>query len=324
MSSSQRRSPYVSFNYACNLHCDYCFSSGFDKKYKEKMMSTKDFSALVEWLVKQDINSIGLFGGEPTLHPKFNDFIDHVRGRISVFVPTNGLFTDKKRKAFKGGAIKGAILHLNPKKTYSKKQWTLLNENTSFLNSLGLLVSGIRIIVSSSPIDQEEVLSFCQLHGIGCLDVAFARPGAFGGNAFLSLARTQEYLPAIEKNILFFRKNGLSAFIASNLPYCFAEKYLYLFNSSIEKASPQGVCYLTDGEFDASVIIQPDLTTNVCMGLPFLNSKRIIEYRTFDEVKDVFKKDFEALREKPIFPKCIKCKHFNRDCYGGCLSYKLL
>jgi len=322
MSKIIKRSPYISFTYSCNLNCDYCFAKGLRVKNRG-FISFDDLVLVVEWLVKQGVRSVGLFGGEPTFHPEFNKLICYAASKISIFLPTNGLFEESKKIPFLKGEIKGVVLHFNLKAAYMKSDWELFNRNAEFLSSLNILTS-VRFVIDSMPLPKKEILSFYRKHRVP-FGFAFAKPGAFKKNRFLALQKIKETMSLIEKDILSLRKNGINAFITGSLPFCFVEDYLHLFSSNSDEPYPrQGACCLTeDGEFDASIIIQPDLTTNICMGLPLLNPKRIVEYETLDEAKKFFEKDFLRIQKQPLFKECKKCEYYNNYCYGGCLAYKL-
>jgi len=317
-----KRSPYIALTYNCNLSCDYCSSKGLHERNK-KNISVKDFMLVIDWLVKQGVKSIALIGGEPTLHPEFNELMSYAGKKIAIFLPTNGLFGERIKIPFSKQEIRGVTLHLNAKTMYSENDWKLFNQNAIYLYNLNILTN-IGFVIKTAPLPREEILSFCQKYKT-TLSLAFARPSAFGKNNFLTFYQIKKLFSLIEKDIMFFREKGIKTAMFSNLPICIAENYRSLFSYNSSDLSPNlGTCCSTiDGKFDASIVIHPDLTTNICMALPLSNPKRIIEYKSLDEAKKFFAKDFAKIQKKPLFKKCKMCELYNNSCHGGCLVRKL-
>ena len=62
--------PNIMLTYRCNLHCPYCFANEFVNKQNTDI-SVSNFRKAVDFLTRTGTASIGLIGGEPTLHPAF-------------------------------------------------------------------------------------------------------------------------------------------------------------------------------------------------------------------------------------------------------------
>jgi len=317
-----KRYPYIALTYDCNLNCDYCASNGLYERNK-KNISTKDFVLVIDWLLKQGVKSIALIGGEPTLHPKFNELMSYAGKKIAIFLPTNGLFGVRKRIPFSKQEIRGVTLHLNARVMYSENDWKLFNENAIYLSNLNILTN-VGFVIKEVPLPREEILSFCQKHKT-TLSLAFARPSAFGKNIFLTFNQIKKSFSLIEKDIIFFRERGIKTALLSNLPICLVKNHWSLFSYNSNDLPPNlGTCCSTlDGEFDASIVIHPNLTTSVCMALPLSNPKRIIQYKSLDEAKNFFANSFAKIQKQPLFKKCEMCELYNNSCHGGCLVRKL-
>lgn len=77
---------------ACNLRCNYCFASGAIEQANTEFMSWPDLGRVVEYHVRWGLKSLKIVGGEPTLHPRFLDFLDVLRAQEQIehlFVYTN-------------------------------------------------------------------------------------------------------------------------------------------------------------------------------------------------------------------------------------------
>lgn len=85
--------PNIMLTYRCNLRCPYCFANEFVGESSEEI-SLEDFDTALEYLTKGAPVRVGLIGGEPTIHPHFDEIlrrtIDNPRvASITVF--TNGI-----------------------------------------------------------------------------------------------------------------------------------------------------------------------------------------------------------------------------------------
>jgi MoaA/NifB/PqqE/SkfB family radical SAM enzyme len=83
---------FISFiiTYRCNLNCDFCYQ----KSYKKTKQLDLDFDDLS--IIHKNINyffkpKIHIFGGEPTLHPKFSEIVNFFeKNKYKVYLTTNG------------------------------------------------------------------------------------------------------------------------------------------------------------------------------------------------------------------------------------------
>lgn len=89
--------PNIMLTYRCNLHCSYCFANEFVNKDKTDI-TLGNFMKAVSFITEEGKTHVGLIGGEPTLHPGFQTFMDLLieNPLISgVTVCTNGLLMDR-------------------------------------------------------------------------------------------------------------------------------------------------------------------------------------------------------------------------------------
>jgi len=81
---------YVQFypTLRCNLSCSFCFNRGIASRAD---VTVRDFERIVSVLSDQGIRELDILGGEPTLHPRFNELIETVSGsEIRTALSTNG------------------------------------------------------------------------------------------------------------------------------------------------------------------------------------------------------------------------------------------
>jgi len=65
---------------SCNLNCPYCFA----KTVKEdnsiiKFMPVEEFDSILNWCRNLNIKEVSILGGEPTIHPNFNQIQENLR-----------------------------------------------------------------------------------------------------------------------------------------------------------------------------------------------------------------------------------------------------
>lgn len=88
----------LSITSQCNRHCAYCFAQSALASYAQDhaVMPLKVFDRALDFLVRSGLNEVRLLGGEPTLHPKFNELIDRVISRgLHVALFTGGLINQR-------------------------------------------------------------------------------------------------------------------------------------------------------------------------------------------------------------------------------------
>ena len=70
--------PNIIITNYCNLKCPYCFASEMLNDPNKKNISESELKRILAWLEKSPPPSIGLIGGEPTLHPDFANILSIV------------------------------------------------------------------------------------------------------------------------------------------------------------------------------------------------------------------------------------------------------
>ena len=98
----------IILNSYCNLKCNYCFADEYmeeNVKTPGKSMDYEFFTGEMLPRVK-NVTLINFMGGEPTLHPRFNDMLSRTLDTMQPFtylgVFTNGLMPEKKPYAVGG------------------------------------------------------------------------------------------------------------------------------------------------------------------------------------------------------------------------------
>lgn len=122
----------------CTYACSYCGPHHSNKTSPlidiEKLKNTLD--GLVEYAmllnkyrIEEKITSISFTGGEPTIHPDFFPFIEHLKEKyplLRTHVTTNGCYNDKKCKKIINNMDSAAISY-HPEASVKEKELVLDN-----------------------------------------------------------------------------------------------------------------------------------------------------------------------------------------------------
>lgn len=74
----------------CNLNCSWCYK----QTLQEPLLNFDDFEMFYERIIRRNIDTVTLIGGEPTIHPDFFRILERLKNK-NVFLNTNGLmFSD--------------------------------------------------------------------------------------------------------------------------------------------------------------------------------------------------------------------------------------
>ncbi|SVC69196.1 uncharacterized protein METZ01_LOCUS322050, partial [marine metagenome] len=91
----------IILNSYCNLKCNYCFADEYMEETVRTPGKSMDFDYFIDDLLPRIKNSsnINFMGGEPTLHPRFNEIFtrtfEAMPSYTSLGLFTNGLMSDK-------------------------------------------------------------------------------------------------------------------------------------------------------------------------------------------------------------------------------------
>ena len=100
----------IILNSYCNLKCNYCFADEYMEETVKTPGKSMEYDYFLQELLPRVKNSpvINFMGGEPTLHPRFNDIFTQTlearQPRTSLTIFTNGLMPEKVLDLIVGAA----------------------------------------------------------------------------------------------------------------------------------------------------------------------------------------------------------------------------
>jgi len=310
--------PIIILSYDCNRDCFYCSAKGL-KELRSGKIKTVEFGALLDWLARQGIHMAGLSGGEPTLHPKFNELINLASEKgFSLEIATNNLFGENKRKAFECGPIKSIAVHFDEPGFYSPKELDLFHQNLDFLSGLPASL-GLAHNIFSKKTSHDHIFEACQKYGIKKVSMSIVTPGVLKQNYFVKIREIDGLFQKIVSFAEQAESMGIEFELNNVLPRCaFSEEHSEFLE---EKGLLKSKCLVHSEKFNPIVTIQPDLSVNACSRTS-INRKNVLEFKSLRELKESMEREFEELRAEPLIEKCLECKYWIKKCQGGCLVYK--
>ncbi len=266
-----------------------------------------------------------ILGGEPTLHPDFNDMIAYLLERgfgINVF--TNGIMRDEKL-----AEAATIFVDVPPEKlsftcnlNEPKSTPQSLSETESIRRFLGAF--GERITpgfnIYKPDFDLKFIFQYINEFGLNrTIRMGLAHPIAGKNNKFIALTDIEKIINRLFTFIPIMERLRIKPGLDCGFPLCkFDDDQLgWLYRN-------------TGGHYDfgcAPVIdIGPDMTVWPCFPLSDFHKKSIFDFNSIDEIfryyDDIHKK--VRIETGGIFEECDSCKFREENiCKGGCLAHNL-
>jgi len=308
-SSSSLNLVHVAINYVCNRDCSYCYAKGLSNEYKD-IMSVENFSKLVGWLKNNDTYNLNFIGGEPSMNPNLEKFIEIGKSnnfRMGLF--SNGIFNKKKLEFLK--YISFFIINFNPKEEYSDVQYKILEENILALNEMGAKID-LACNISQTTKSVGHIIAMSKRIRINRIQMHLVSPNSFKNNNFI---HKQEFGTQKTKMLGFIKElqdNGIKVQVTRPLPRCiFSEDELKEFNDVLYHRCSTG---------NSIVLVNPDLTTFPCTSV-FFKGPSIVEYNNIEEYQAYYRNTIRKFNENfPLYEECHNCQYFGETCLGGCLN----
>ncbi|MBL7196944.1 MAG: radical SAM protein [Candidatus Omnitrophica bacterium] len=311
----------IAISYRCNRNCSYCYAKGLEEIYPQDMIS-EDFRRVIGWLKKQNKKRIALSGGEPTIHPKFCEFLDICeKENVNVGLLTNNLFNNEIAEKITRKNISYVMVHYEVRRTFSNEEYKIFTKNLNLLNNRGIPTIFRCTFPSTNNFSDfsSHIISAAKKYKVA-IRCAFASPGfsQIEHATFNELLNTGNTILEFMEDC---KKNGVFAFICRPMPRCMFNdrqwEYLKKLAYIISKCSAG-----KNGNYAAYAVVNPDLSILACFCL-FDKGPKIFDFKDIKDVSDYYAEKFENLRSIPVIEECKTCSYYlTRECQGGCLTYK--
>lgn len=302
----------------CDRSCSYCFARSFLSS-KLNRITRNDFSFLINSLIDLKIFSVGITGGEPTLHPEFFSLLDDCfKLGIRPIVKSHGLWRNSVSEFFGNIAPDkmSFLIGLTDETLENSESIARLNKNIQSISNQNITL-GVTILNDSLNIQNFESIIRSN-NNITRVRWSFAHP-IFLSERSSKFVKIEEY-PNFKKLVFSIlslaKKCGIKSIGDHCIPVClFSEeewkKILALDGEMITNCRP-------------SYDFLPDRSVLYC--LPLINLVRTNFKDSNDLMKVVlyYESLSRSIRKTSLpFEKCKCCHYFIEDiCDGGCFAHR--
>ena len=318
---------HIMLTKACNLNCKYCFANEFVNKARD-FISVQNFKTAVDFITKTS-DTLGLIGGEPTIHPQFNELlqllIDNPRVKhVTIF--TNGLELHKSFKYLSNPKF-SALVNLNSPEDIGETRFNKVMDNIGNHSSPDKVNLGINLY--KPDLDYSYIINACKQFHKHTLRISICVPNLSEQRNCHSLEWFKVMKPLLVHFLNDTFSNGIVPSYDCNLvPKCiFTDKEFDWLSKASQLAREKGLpTNLADGLVgcDPVIDILPDLSVVRCFGMSTDLKLNISDFNNLEEIAHEFAFKLDTFKYLiSANPECSTCKEAsNHRCTGGCLAYK--
>jgi len=302
----------------CNLNCSYCFTQ---EAYKGKEnnfghMSDDAFKLSLDILKGSKIQQVSVLGGEPTLHPRFTEFVNLIlQSKLEVKIFTNGIMSEKIRR----------FLAELP-----ESRITIIININNLQDGLDALPESLKKTLGA--LKQKVIPGFNiyskDLHLLPLLDLI----NSFDLQKKIRLGLAQPCI-GIKNNYLPLKHYFLVGRKVLELAQGASDQNVKLILDCgfvpCMFGTPNFEEYGIDQEIglhcDPIPDILPDGTVISCYPLFGYDNRNISGIEDISLARENMRESQQVLKDLGIFKTCSVCSYRSKGmCYGGCTSHKIL
>lgn len=320
----------------CNLRCPYCFANEFVNKDKNEI-TEEAFDKAVDFIVNDGSHSsVGLIGGEPTIHSKFDLFMrklifdERVKG---IMVYTNGIMMNHFWDVLCHPKTH-LLINCNSPKDIGENQFKRLCDNLDTLIDKKLCADRVTLGINmySADFEYEYLLKLLIKYNFHYVRVSITVPN-------LDEERNVDphaYFKSMKPRMFDFFRNLFEHEIIPNfdcnkIPSCLIEESElemftpYFAKAFIKQNISKSNIVTTEVHCTPVIDIRQDLTAVRCFGLSSCTKQNILNFAGIKELENYYIRTVDAFSYNTTYcQKCVDC-HLRKvmKCTGGCLAYKI-
>lgn len=305
----------------CNLKCPYCFADDMICE-QHNNISIERFKEILSWIARTPMNHIGIIGGEPTIHPHFDDILKEVNIycrelNTTATLFTNGIHLDPHIQNI-GQAI-GLLINVNAPDNMPQQNWSKLNDTLDHLSLLGWFSpeqpkANIGCNLYLDRTDYNFIWDIVDRYHITRVRTSVTAPISSEVKA-----NKEKYYTDMKDRFLQFCKDAKSRNVVlgadcNQIPDCYFTKDELDLVYKVMEGRHGAIC-------NPVIDITPDFKATACFGC-----YDPVDCRDFETLIDLER----YLLHKKTYPrvcanatgKCKDCKlHDLLVCQGGCLAF---
>jgi len=314
----------------CNLACPYCFADEFVNKEIHEI-SINHFQKALEFVIsaKSFNGSLGIIGGEPTLHSKFAELLTILNSidRIKdVVIFTNGIkidetidLTSSKKFSF--------LINLNSPEIIGEKSYARILKNlddfATKYNKKRSITLGLNLY--KVDMDYSFFIDLLVKYKFRNARLSITVPNLSDGkHSFERFSEFKSFVYQLYINLLYRGINPI--FDCNKMPACLwtEEEIVKISLIQANNDNTRIGFNLNKNKCKPVIDILPDLTAVRCFGLSKYSKVKIQDFPSLDDLHTYYRTQFdEKLAKVPTVDKCNGCEMFNDiSCYGGCFANK--
>lgn len=321
----------VMINTACNLRCPYCFAQESMEEANGISMTFEDFKTAVEFVLRTEM-FVGVIGGEPLIHPKFEKFMRFLMGKCempaSIRLFTNGLLLHKFRSIMESDRL-DILVNWNHPDTVGSGYGEAYEEIVRLAPHKDIMLTLGYNLWETDP-DFEYLIDTLVAGKFKRVRVSVVCPNSTDKRQVDAFQFYNEMKPAYLKLLRRLEEIRVAPFVDCNpIPSCVftLEEREWLKQTFQTLAEELGMYSNVWADFNCNggvVDIFPDLTAARCFGMGHIKFP-IAEFDDVRKLRSRFIFEIESkLYHIPAKPECVSCKHHQQlSCSGGCYCFKL-
>ena len=304
----------------CNQQCAYCFAKGKigegKKAGKGHYITLENIGKVLKFAKRTNEKTIGVLGGEPTLHPQFEKVIELIISNgFFVRLFTNGIMRNETVQFLKSYDPEKLqiTLNVNYQGSYKQGQWGKLTSALRALNRITIPGHTIHDL----KFDGKWLIELIKKYDLRKnIRLGIAAPLFGSDNTYISLRDHKR----LGENVMRFSRecddSGIQIIFDCGFRLCsFTEKQI-------------GQLYYNDNAplFSCPTVIDVnvDLTLWRCFATSNIFNAKLGDFKDLNAAREFFDKKFEKLRAVGADPACLECKHLaKKTCRGGCIGHTL-
>lgn len=320
----------------CNLRCPYCFANEFVNKDINEI-TEEAFSKAVDFIVGDGTcSSVGIIGGEPTIHSKFDYLMRNLlsdRRVKNVMLYTNGLCISKYWDIVCHSKMH-LLINCNSPSDMGEKRFKTLCENIRILVEEKLCKDRVTLGINMYKPDFEYdyLLELLIKYSFDHVRVSITVPNIDDSRNTSPFDYFRSMKPHLFEFFHSLMQNGIVPhFDCNKIPFCLvSDEERHQFDRYIEDSDMRNKVEKSNIAND-TVLCEPvidirqDLTAVRCFGLSSCTKQDINDFSGIRELRNFYMRSVDAYAYNTTYAsECINC-HLRKvaKCTGGCLAYKI-
>jgi len=305
----------------CNLKCPYCFAvdlwESAGNKRDDKEISTKNLKIVIDFLKRSGVCEFRMFGGEPTLHTRFEEVYDIVsKNGFSVVVFSNGIITKEKVEFLsKQKNLNDIVINIQYPNSYSSKQYEMFNCTLSNLNKY----INLGFVIYELDFDAYFIIDLVKKYNLRrAVKWSIAAPCFKHKNVYVKPEDHRKVIGRFVEYSRRFKRHHIRWYPDTTFMWClFRKEQLDELYHNV-KFKPVNLCMPV-------LEVAPNLTVYRCYGTAALSNPKlkITDFKNEREAFMYFFKKEMFLKNVGVFKECIRCDLRGSACGAGCLVHIL-